>query len=534
MKTKLLLSFFLLLPLTIISAQDLSGEKDITISIEPRLAHVNITGIETMPETKEENKKAWFEYRDENGVTFRKRIIINAQGNSSLALPKKNFTADFCEDEWIGEETTDITIGKWVAQDSFHFKAYWYDTFRGGVAAAMGYKLYEDIVADEPRIQERAGLSDFDRNAICHPDCFPCIVSLNGEFLGVFSWQLKKHRKNLSMEKKNSKHVYFELTNYTESLATGIVNWNDIEVKNPKTLTDEAKGYIEKYARYHLDLDAMEREGNADMRQEIEKRYDVASFIDYIIHNLITANADGAGKNVQYFTYDGEKWFCTPYDLDLTFGTLWVNDFQFPAEWTWMREDYTMPTATKGYIPFYWFSKYFWEEIKARYATLRTSGVLSTDSIIRHLIDWNERVGQDYFAKEKERWSASPCFGHREVNKEWESIESWEDYYATPKYDAEKEYKAGDRCVYNYHIYEAKENVSGITPTATGGYTDTEERVRTWLDRRIELEDDYLEYVAPKDSVSAETRKFIRGNRILIHHNGHYYTPDGAEVCGGF
>ena len=70
------------------------------------------------------------EFYDCQGGYFCKKVILNAQGNSSLNFAKKNFAVDFCEDDWIGDKTTDISIGDWVKQDAFHFKAYYNDTFR--------------------------------------------------------------------------------------------------------------------------------------------------------------------------------------------------------------------------------------------------------------------------------------------------------------------------------------------------------------------------------------------------------------------
>lgn len=119
---------------------------------EPSLAHVNITGIESLPMTKNDNLHAWFEYSDDNGNYFKKRVIVNAQGATSLHYPKKNLSIDFCEDEWVGNKTTNITIGNWVKQDAFHFKANWLDSFRGGLAVYTTYKFYDDIVKDRPHI----------------------------------------------------------------------------------------------------------------------------------------------------------------------------------------------------------------------------------------------------------------------------------------------------------------------------------------------------------------------------------------------
>lgn len=487
---------------------------------EPSLAHVNITGIEVLPTGKEDNLHAWLEYSDDKGVSFKKRVIVNAQGATSLRYPKKNLSVDFCEDEWIGKKTTGITIGNWIKQDAFHFKAGWLDSFRGGLAVATAYKFYDDITGDRPHVLERAGLTDYSSKALCHPDGFPCIVYLNGEFYGIYAWQLKKHRKNMGMEKDNPLQVWFQLETYTNSFSSGEVKWNDINIKNPKVVTEESKDIIRNFADYHNELTAMSHTMSDDgMRQEIAKRYDTASFIDFIIYAIITSNIDGTGKNAQLFTYDGTKWFVAPYDLDETFGISWIGTFIFPPEWSWISTRYDMENYTNS-VPYYWIKTYYWQDIRDRYAALRRSGAISEEGLLRHLTDWNRRVGTDYYTLEYNKWSTCPSNGHPLYNGQWTLIEDWSDYYSLPSYDSGRAYSVGDCCTYNYRVWKATQPVKSIPPVAENGYTDTEERVRSWIKKRIELEDEYLGYCTTDDVPSTYPSKAKRPvTKRLINRN---------------
>lgn len=509
---------------------------------EPRLAHVNITGIDALPEGKEDNLHAWMEYNDDNGVFFKKRVVVNAQGATSLKFPKKNLAIDFCEDEWIGETTTSVTIGDWVKQDAFHLKANWLDSFRGGLAVATAYKLYDDMVADEPHILERAGLTDYSEKVLCHPDGFPCVVSLNGSFYGVYAWQLKKHRRNMGMKKDNPQHVWFQLQTYTSSFVTGDVNWNHIEVRNPKVVTDETKGIIEQFAGYYKELESMNHTLSRDaMRHEIERRYDVPCLIDFIIHGMVTANIDGFGKNAQFFTYDGYKWFVMPYDLDETFGNPWVGSFQFPAEWSWVSVPYSM----EGYVntvPYTWIVDYFWDDLKKRYACLRRSGVLSVEKIMSYLEDWNDRVGEDYYDKEYAMWASCPSNGVTVLDPHWKKIEDWSQYAKTVAYDAKKTYTPGQTCVYNYQIWEAVQTSTGVLPVVQSGYTDTEERVSRWIEKRLQLEDKYLGYDPSSGGVGLDgvavdggryrnnSTKYIYNGAVVIQKDGSKWRVNGLNL----
>ena len=230
---------------------------------EPRFAIINVSNIDSMPTTKTQNKKAFLEFWDMQGNYFKKRAILNAQGNSSLGFVKKNVAIDICDDEWIGDDTPKVRIGNWVPQDSFHMKAYYTDFFRG--VGTVSYKLYDQIVRTRGNMYDRPWkkalldmskigtttkslgnpyVGDYelltDTGARCFPDGFPIAVYLNGTFYGIFSFQLKKHRNNYHMDKSTAEHVHIDGTINYNILWNGTIVWgtgdNGFEVRNPKNL----------------------------------------------------------------------------------------------------------------------------------------------------------------------------------------------------------------------------------------------------------------------------------------------------------
>ena len=520
--------------------KDLSSLQTIVIP-EPKLAIVNITGISNMPTDKEYEQEAWFDYSDEN-FTFKKRILIKAQGATSLAFPKKSFAVTFCDEDWSGEKTVDFKIGNWVKQDAFHFKASWIDTFRGGLAVATAYKLYEDMVQDEPRFPERAGLIDFNSKALCHPDCFPCVVYLNNEFQGIFAWQLKKHRKNFDLDKNNQRQVLFGLTENCFFFNSDTIQWKAIELKNPKVLDIESEEVLQQLVDYGAELKVIiQHQDSALIRNEINKRFDVLSIIDFIIHGLITANNDGFVKNVHFFTYDGVKWFITPYDLDGTFGNNWLNQYQFPADWSYLHSTYDM----KEYLrcePYTWIMNYFFQELTDRYITMRYTGVLSEQNIVSHLIDWNERVGE-YYVQEHEKWSDAPSHSEYIINTPWENVDDWTDFYNVVEYSDTVTYEKDDLSSYGFRVWKAKAETKGVRPYCQCGYTDTIERVASWLNRRLYLLDDYFGYDPMQmsfpqkldfENKSMLNGKLIKNGTVYIRKNGKLYNISGIVVRDSF
>lgn len=228
---------------------------------EPRFAIINVSNIDSMPTTKTQNKKAFLEFWDMQGNYFKKHAILNAQGNSSMIFVKKNVAIDFCDDEWIGDDTPKVRIGNWVPQDSFHMKAYYTDFFRG--VGAVSYKFYDQIVRTRGNMYDRPWkkalldmskigtstksfgnpyVGDYslltDTGARCFPDGFPTAVYLNGTFYGIFSFQLKKHRDNYHMDKSTAEHVHLDGTLNGNTIFGGKENidWSQFEIRNPKGL----------------------------------------------------------------------------------------------------------------------------------------------------------------------------------------------------------------------------------------------------------------------------------------------------------
>ena len=411
-------------------SQDVSEQKKIVMD-EPKLAFANISGISDLPTTKGKVYKCQMEFYDGNGLCFKKPISIAVQGSYTARYPKKNFTISLSleEDPFSKEEETELAIGNWVKQDSYHLKAFYTDILRG--IGEVGYKLYAKMIEDRLPFQQRFGIQK-ESKARCFPDGFPCIVFLNGNFHGVYAWQLKKSRKNMGMDKNNKLHIHLDGNLSDQNIFGGTVSWSQFEVRNPKGLycmdgktyngdsphelmdmsskyymqandDDTKKGMqnsadvkkcIIALSRYNKALKKIEDSG-ADakrMKEEIELRFEIESLIDYKVLHHFYYNCDGSLKNWQWFTFDGKKWAVTPYDLDQTFG---INLYGVvrPAS-------LPMESLTSG--PFHWIDKYYKDEVKARYCQLRSNGVLDTDAINSIVVNWRDRIGDVYYSWERE------------------------------------------------------------------------------------------------------------------------------------
>lgn len=577
---------------------------------EPRCAMVNITGISAMPTSKTADLRGYLEFWDMAGNYFKKKGIFNAQGNSSMGFIKKNWAVDICNDNWVGDDTFNLKIGDWVSQDSFHVKAYYTDFFRG--VCPISYKFYDKIVKtrgtmkDRPwkkallptsdeigyKSSEETLIDDIslqiDNGARCFPDGFPVIVYLNGEFYGVFSWQLKKHRDNMHQSKKKAKHIHLDgtidgTTLFGANGDTTKIGWipgndNGFEIRNPKNLItmtgedynsdattsqeliDETSEYYDatdsdhvnsaKVKQYILNLSTVlteiktaEDSGSTsdEMRTLIEKYFDPENIIDYLIAISVVRDGDSLRKNWQWITYDGVKWYVMPYDMDGSFGAYHIGNYiGSPSGSVLGYNSYTIPTG--------WVYKYYTDELKARYAELRASGVISYDTLYGIVKDWIDRIGGDFMEAEYEKWPESPCNRDSEVNtdywtrsssyvsatwseattysintkvnrnsKVYNSLVSsnvgnapetddgthWEDV----TYDETKTYSANDTCYFGksrFYQFKALQETTGNAPLNAFyttypyelGHRDSQWRISNFIAREIELLDTYLGYTA--------------------------------------
>ena len=506
------------------------SEKDAIEISKPRCAIVNFTGTTSMPTTKTEDMECTVEFWDMKGNYFKKPAVINAQGNSSLVFEKKNISIDLLNKD---ESSFSLKIGDWVAQDSFHLKAYYTDFFRG--MGAVGYDVFKLIANSLPysknRTWKKAIVTEqrdygvgynmpsenalrIDDGALCFPQGFPCVVYLDGAFYGVFAWQLKKHRDNYMMNKDNTSHIHLDGV-LGDEFFSGTIDWTAFEIRNPKGLKDmdgnkydgddpkeiqegPVKTAIENLSGRYDEIHAAG--DTASKKALFEQYFDVDNIIDYIIFCDLTYNYDGYRKNWQWTTWDGVKWYVNPYDLDGIFGLTFEGQNTFLP-----KNTHTGIGNTK--CPSHWVYGYYQDELNARYAYLRSNGILTPEKFIEILDSWVKAVGNDNYKKEWRRWPNSPCNRDIVVNTDYWSVvvdENGDPVVSTSDsspYSADTTYAVDDEVTYNpssykniYYKLKCVAPCSGQVPITSGGMRDSIWRVNNWIEQTFENMDTLYGY----------------------------------------
>ena len=436
---------------------NLSSNPYIAMSI-PQLAMVNIVAG-SLPTTKTDDILATLEFNDMQGNVFAKKIIMNAQGTSSLGLRKKNISIDIMDENY--EDSHEIKFGDWVAQDGFHLKAYMLDGVR--VKPMAVYDFYESMLLTRgvrkdrawKRLQLSADISmtsndiedsylQIDDGAKNHPSGFPIILYFNGVFHGIYCWQLKKHRANYHQKKSKAEHIHLDgnISNILLWEANGNINWNKwagkemesdsiqnkdgIEVRNPKKLilTDGTEYDADTNAGELISEDSAGFDAaNADMVRTAAVRANIESLSRRVY--ALTQMAKGAEKKsaiaevfdvdsiIDYIIFsqitgnlDGYKknWQWVTYD-----GVKWaVNAYDLDGTWGWSSWNYYAPYTTwihNDTPPVTLIIENYLDEIKARYKELRDKGVIDLAKIMQPLVNYVKVIGIDYYDMEYEKWT---------------------------------------------------------------------------------------------------------------------------------
>lgn len=463
---------------------DWSNEPTIKLPIPRYCAKVNIISPTGLGTTKTDDKKCVLEYWDKSGNYFKKYIILNAQGSSSMAYIEKNQGIDIFNDEAC-EESCDIIFGNWVAQDSFHLKCYYIDVFRG--VANMGYNFAEQaiqflnsrnnrIVHDNQSITAYDSTGDFDTDfgdgALCHPDGFPFEMYVNGEYYGLYAWNLKKHRKNYSMNKKDYTAALLDGEIGANEFFGGNIDWTAFELRNPKDLVtmdgseydgenpseliDSTSSAYDASNSTHVKtaqtkallirqsnaIAAIKAESNIDAaRQLYEQYYDKRAMACYFIISNVLYHYDGFKKNWIWTLY-GNILAPSFYDLDSIFGRAW-SGVKIEELST------TSKLGTSSELPTGQLVRLYKSELDAMYKEMRDADIISVDNIMHHVNDWMSRVGIDAYKNNIDKWSSIPSY-RREKNM-------------------------------NDGSYD-------------GGFFDSAKRIELWLTERIATTDTYFNY----------------------------------------
>ena len=322
---------------------------------------------------------------------FHAYTYIKLQGNSTLYLPKKNYTVNLYSDE-----NRSVKLNKefknWGFHNNFVLKADYNDILH--VRNVVGAKLWSKVVqsrSDYDTLPEE--LKNSPNNGAI--DGFPVRVYVDGAYKGLYNWTIPKCDWMVGMNSANANHVLLSAEfndNSDDSYGINPCNFN--------TPWDGSEDYFsvevgENSAELVSSLNTIISSIINNDSASLEQSLDIKSAIDYFIFQEVILGTDGLAKNMLLATYDMTKWYLSAYDMDSTFDLDWNGQILDKFDATMPNPPYN--NQFSGLLGYIWDN--CWAAYVARYTELRKS-VLSYSSIIEEFEKYIGVYGEDVYIQD--------------------------------------------------------------------------------------------------------------------------------------
>lgn len=363
-----------------------------------------ITGISLVEPAYEDIPKIFFggalqQTKDEAVVPFRYisktddfsgYAEIKAQGNSSMSYPKKNQTVKMFADEACDSKMKKDFKG-WGKQNKHVYKANWIDlTHARNIVSA---RLWADVVKSRANYAELPELlrTSPNQGAV---DGFPVKVYADGVYQGRYTLNIPKDKWAFNMDDELDTHCVLCGENYVSGCFRAAANINGSDWSDE--IHDVVPASIK--TRWNEVISFVMNSTDEDFKANLGNYFDIPSLLDYHLFGIMSCGLDAYGKNQIYMTYDGQTWIASMYDMDSTWGLWWTGQSFVATDYD--RSEYQDMKDGAGNLLYIRLEKLFYEELKARWAELR-SGALSIENIINRFERFTdiapaELVKEDY------------------------------------------------------------------------------------------------------------------------------------------
>lgn len=347
---------------------------------------LRLTG-DTSAMTKDDAVDLAYEYGDLVGI-----CSVKWQGSSSLAWDKKNYTVKF--------DTAFEAKEGWGAQKKYCLKANYIDASHA--RNVVNAKLWGQVVKSRPFPPNNIGNLP-NAGAI---DGFPCIVMLNDEFHGLFTWNIPKDGWMFGFDGTEQKAAIvcaegnssgFNVEAFRETVS----EWGTgFELEYITNETDEEKAAI--MTSLNNLISACINSDGTDLDTVVAKYIDWDSVIDFYCFAMLIGGFDLIVKNYLLVTFDGVKWRMGAYDMDSTHGLNWTGVDFVGTDVNPLPETYPNAHRLMNLV-----RKYKYNELVDRYKELR-AGVLSDDNVIRTFSNFVALIPAEVYRADLDKWPMIP------------------------------------------------------------------------------------------------------------------------------
>lgn len=299
-----------------------------TVEVQKSLPKLYINGDISVANKDSETKAYNYVFVDEDGKRHYGFNSLKWQGESSLQYPKKNYTLKFFHDALYSRKDKVNLLPLGIKKSKFVIKANWID--RSMARNVVSCRLWGRMVKSRHNAPPALLTASPNFGAI---DGYPIKVYVNGTFHGLYSFNIPKDEDLFGMDAENPLHCVVcgdnnqNTDNNSAAFRTATIgngNWElevpdawqtyDVEEEG-QTVTHAVKDNLSSTIAFVIN--STDEEFVAGINDHI----DLESAIDYFLLMFMECGVDSAARNLILLTYDGgNKWYCSAYDKDMTWG----------------------------------------------------------------------------------------------------------------------------------------------------------------------------------------------------------------------
>ena len=361
-----------------------------------------------------------------DNAVFRAVCSVQLQGQSSLADIKKGYKFTFTNES--GDDL-EIQVGSWVPTTKIDMKAYGTGPALSGygnadrtmirdTSAAQLWRnirkhgVYPDNMIAPFQAWAYAGVTQgvAPTGALFSTEGFPCELIVNNKFFGLYTFRSRASNPDFLIDKKNSQHYLLQPQHMPDD------GWYNLDTTNWDISSPKMKGYNSQddisttFPKVYKNINRLItwfaecKAGITDIKKTWSDYINLSSWIDYIIFCETVYSEDAFINNLNLVSWDATIWHVCAYDLDETFGISTGLTLE-TADPSVLGFATTLYGTGNG--PFYIIFNEFQDEIKQRWAELRSANVISLFSLNNIFSQSINRMNPDSYAADVADWGTN-------------------------------------------------------------------------------------------------------------------------------
>lgn len=357
---------------------------DLADQLTTDLPVINLVG-DLSDMSKDNYKLLSFEYRN-GSYHVEGYADTKWQGDSSLGFDKKSYRIKTYKDADKKDKLDVYPQASWQAGSKWNLKANFADaTYARNIVNA---RIGAAVTATNATVpQQLITAPNFGQI-----DGFPVKVYLNFAYQGIYTFNYTKDVFGKAVAGVTGDHYNnATLFNADEAKYDG----SDFEALTDD-FTDDFKTSFNNVLKF------VHTSSDDDFKAHLDEYMDVNSVIDYLIFQNIIANTDCWGKNAEYITYNGTKWYALAYDLDIAYGSTWDGS-SIDTNAINKNAGIFYSSAEGPNLLFKRTNELLADKVKARYAELRHW--LTPAYVIKQYQDFIDSVGEQNYKDDQRLWN---------------------------------------------------------------------------------------------------------------------------------